>query len=553
MGRETTGALVLEDNSGTWSSVTLPTGLVSGVTGIGCLSTSECVLSGFGPSGGVLVSLNPSTGTTVQIPLPGGVTATDLTSVTCPASGTTCVVTGTNGGTAGVLLSTNGASAASVLPATGTTTVLTLSGSSCPTTTQCFAVGSGTSGGGPVGTVLTGSGSTWALQTGVPNSVTAINSVSCSGTTPFMCTASVNSGGTTLLSTTNAGATWSLPTTLPTNGRIGPISCVGTTSCFASLEVVSGTTTTGEIVASTDGGVTWAVPGSFPTGVGAITGLSCSSATQCVFVGSSSSGAAAGSLSGTTWSSTTLPGSNTFASGVACDSSTHCIATGESPTGPIAYTSSTYGSSWSQANGSAPAGIGTLTNTGLTASGLPLTYTNVQLGGTNVGVPYSTSTATDPTTVGNLFPFVGATGATYSVWAGDCTPADQPSSSYLGSTAVQAGQYAPSSSSSLTVPLSYLALRLAYPNGTPVSGATVTATVTTSSCNADVFALPSSQQDGLVEAGLPLGTAATPLTYTITATSGANTATAQISMSPSGVTVGGVTYPYPIPVPVTIP
>lgn len=556
LGREGPGALVIEDNGGTWSTVTLPTGMVSGVTSIGCLSTSLCVLSGFGPSGGLLLGLNPSSGTTTPITLPTGVTATDLTSVTCPSSGASCVVTGTAGGITGVLLSTNGTTAVNALPVTGTTTVVTLAGSSCSSPTQCFAVGTGTVGASHVGVVLAGSGTTWAPVTTVPSSVTAINSISCAtqgGAAPFMCTASVNSAGTTLLSTTNGGSNWSLPTTIPSSGLVGPINCTGALSCFATLEEVSGSTTSGVVVTTTNGGTTWSVPSGFPSGLGAITALSCASTTQCVFAGSNSAGDLTGQLSGTTWSTGGLPGSGTFASGVACDTTTHCVAAGESPTGPLAFVSSNYGSTWTQANGTAPAGIGTLTGTGLSALGLPLTYANVQdAAGTGIGVPYTTSTAADPLVIGNLYPFVGATGAAYSVWAGDCT-ANQPPAGYVASTLVQPGQYAPSGSS-LTVPLSYLALRMVDSNGQPISGATVTATVTTSGCASHVFALPSSQSDGLVEAGLPMGASGSPLAYTIHASSGAKSGTAQISMSASGVqvTTTNVTYPYPIPVPVTL-
>ncbi len=568
LGREAAGALVLEDSSGSWSKVSLPAGVVSGVSGIACLSATQCVLSGFGPSGlgsvGVLLSLNPTNGSTTQIALPTGVSATDLTSVTCPASGTSCLVTGTAGGTAGVLLTTNGTTATNVMPTLSVPAVTSLNGSACSSPTQCFAVGTGIVLANHVGVVLAGSGSTWSLQSipTSPTAVTAINNISCStqaGASPFMCTAGVTAGGPTLMSTVNGGVTWSLPTTvIPNVGQVGQLACTGAGTCMAALEQISGTTSTGTVEITTSGGATWTTSTGFPGSVGAVSALSCTSGAQCLAVGSNSSGGFAAQWNGTTWSAATVPGSATFASGAACDTATHCVAAGESPTGPIAYTVNYSGGSWtwSQASGTAPAGIGTLTGTGLDASGLPLTYQNVQYAGnTNVGVPYTTSTAANPTLVGNLFPFVGATGATYSVWSGDCT-ANQPASTYLASTLVSPGQYAPSSSSSLTVPLSYLALRIVDQNGQPLSGATVTAQVTTSGCQSETFALPSSQGDGMVEAGLPMGASGTPLDYTVTATSGANTGTAQVAVSATGVQVtppSGVTVPYPIPVTLAVP
>lgn len=558
-GRESTGALVLEDDNGAWSALALPAG-VSGISGASCLSASQCVLTGFGPGGGgtgsvgILLGVNATNGSVTPIALPFGVNATLLTSVTCAASGSSCVVTGTTGGT-GVLLSTDGTTATNVLPSTGTTTVVSLNASACSSAMQCFAVGTGTVGMTSVGVILAGSGALWALQT-VPSTVTAIRSISCStqaGASPYMCTTGVtNAGAATLLSTTNGGTTWSLPTTVPSSAIVGPLACTGATACMASLEVVFGTTTTGIVVTSSNGGVTWAASPGFPGGVGTISSLTCPTSGQCVVSGSSGSGAIAVTLSGGTWSSHTLPGAGSFASGAACDSAVHCIAVGESPTGPLAFASSDGGTTWAQASGPAPSGIGTLTNVGLTALGLPLTYQNVQYaGGTNVATPYTTSGAADPTLIANLFPFVGVTGATYSAWSGDC-PADQPAAGELSSTLVLPGQYAPNNAA-LTVPLTYLGLHLVDQFGRPMVGAIVTATVTTGGCAGDVFSLPASGGDGLVEAGLPLGSA-TPLLYRISATDSGKSGSVNISMSGNGVldTSSNVTYPYPLAIPVTL-
>jgi hypothetical protein len=247
---------------------------------------------------------------------------------------------------------------------------------------------------------------------------------------------------------------------------------------------------------------------------------------------------------GSSWTGQTLPVAASFASGVGCATTSNCIAVGETPTGPVAYTTTSGGSSWTQASGTSPGGIGGLTGSGLTASGLPLAYSQ-SVAGTLIADPYTSGSATDPTQIPNLFPFVGATGATYSVWAGDCSVADQPAAGNLTPTLVTSGQ-----NSSVTVPLSYLAVRVVDANGQPLAGATVTATVTTSSCNTDVFNLPSSQGDGLTEAALLLGNT-TPLTYTVTVTSGALTSTTNITVSATGVVnnTTGVSYPYPLAIP----
>jgi hypothetical protein len=221
------------------------------------------------------------------------------------------------------------------------------------------------------------------------------------------------------------------------------------------------------------------------------------------------------------------------------------VATGETPAGPVAYTTTNGGSSWSQASGTSPAGIGGLTGSGLIASGLPVAYSQ-SVAGTQIPFPYTTAGAANPTLIPNLFPFAGATGAAYSVWAGDCTSADEPATSNQSSTSVTSGQ-----NSAVTVPLSYLAIRAVNASGQPVAGATVTAKVTTASCTQDVFNLPSTQGDGLSETALLLGNT-TPLTYQVTVTAGALSSTTNLSVSSTGVlnTTSNTSYPYPLAVPI---
>ena len=550
-GREAQGALVLADNNGSWSSLPLPTGVITGVTGIACLTSGACVITGFGPGtggvGSVGVMFGLTSGTLTPIPVPSGVSSTALTGVTCPAASSTCVVTGNNGGTSGVLLSTDGNVATNVLPSVTGTSIVSLSAAACSSATQCYAVGTGISGLSRVGVILSGSGSTWAAQA-VPGPVTGISSVSCSPGATSMCTAAVSTGTTqSVLSTTTNGATWNLPTTaIPSGVSIGPLWCTQATTCLASVETASGSTTTAGVGVSSDGGATWAVPSGFPSNIGAISSLTCSSSTQCMLSGSGTSGAVVdvSGDGGATWTAQTLPIAASFASGAGCATTSNCLVAGETPTGPVAFTTTTGGATWTQASASSPAGIGGLTGTGLTASGLPLAYSQ-SVAGTLIAAPYTTPGAGDPSVIPNLFPFVGATGATYSAWAGDCTTADQPAASTLSSTLVTSGQNA-----SLTVPLSYLAVRVVDANGQPIAGASVTAQVTTGGCSPDVFNLPTSQGDGLSEVALLLGNA-TPLTYTLTVTSGAQTSTADITVSTTGVldNSSGVSYPYPLAVP----
>jgi hypothetical protein len=91
------------------------------------------------------------------------------------------------------------------------------------------------------------------------------------------------------------------------------------------------------------------------------------------------------------------------------------------------------------------------------------------------------------------------------------------------------------------------------PNGTPVSGAQATLTVSVAGCPADAFALPTTSAAGLIEVGTPTGTtvSGTPMTYSITATAGGQFSTATLASDPTGITnqTTGITYPHPSPVP----
>ncbi len=559
MGRSQSGAVVLEDRDGTWTSLPLPAG-VDSVTGIGCISGDRCVLTG--SSGGSGIVLGYVNGTVSQLTLPSGVTATRVSGVTCPPGAEQCLVTGTNAYGAGILLATDGKNISNVLPATGATTVTALTGSSCLGQNNCIVVGDGTTT--PTGStkptatgvVLVDNGGTWTMGT-VPATVTSIHSVSCSdgGGSP-MCTAAASASGPVLLSSTDGGATWNLPTTAPTVDRIDAIACTGSQGCVAGIEQVSGSTTTAAVLVTSDGGSTWTSASSFPSTATAISAVSCPSSTACFAAGDTSAGAfvATSVDGGSTWTSQTLPVAASFASGIACASASNCTAAGETLSGPVVFTTTDGGTTWTSASASAPNGIGGLTGNGLIATGLPLTYGNDSLTTTNsteVADPYVSATTADPIQVPNLFPFSGSTVSPYAFWAGDC-PAFQPAVTDLSAstTYVTAGN-----SASATLPLTYLALRITDQNGHPISGATVTATVTTASCPGDTFDLPPSQADGTVEVAMPAeGT--NGISYNITATAPNSTAASTVAVTATGSNVvdntTSVTYPAPIPLPITV-
>ncbi len=222
-----------------------------------------------------------------------------------------------------------------------------LYGISCPTATNCMAVGStNTQGGVPIDIVTTNGGSSWTLNT-IPGVLHQLYAVSCPSTT--ICTAV--DGGAALM-TSNAGATWSLVGLPADNESLDSISCPSTSTCVAggaasqggSCRPFPGCPQVPFYTWTTDGGSSWSESGGGSSGSlngGTITSVSCPTTTQCMVAGdqgavfSSTQAFAFGvALSG---SCTIVTGCNeegglssmTVISGVSCPSIATCGAVGD--------------------------------------------------------------------------------------------------------------------------------------------------------------------------------------------------------------------------------
>ena len=203
-----------------------------------------------------------------------------------------------------------------------------LSGVSCPGI-LCMAVGH--DGDTPIGDVWTGSG--WTLQTiSVPAgaNTNALASVSCPTTTD--CTAVGSEGLSGPLAENWDGTAWTVQTT-PGVGALTGVSCPTTDLCWA----VGGN---GSMVAEEWNGSAWTLQ-SLPAPTGAtstsLTGVSCPSASDCVAVGSytDNQGGAmtlAAQWNGTSWSILTTPNPSnstaSYLSSVSCPSAQTCTAVG---------------------------------------------------------------------------------------------------------------------------------------------------------------------------------------------------------------------------------
>ncbi len=131
-----------------------------------------------------------------------------------------------------------------------------------------------------------------------------------------------------MIGTTNSGITWQ-PESVPSGvGALTAVSCVSASICHAVSDFGSGSPS---IIATSDGGSVWS-PESFPATVTDFTGISCVDSQHCTAVGSSSGGPDAAILSttngGATWTPQTVPTAVTTLDGISCTGDATCQATG---------------------------------------------------------------------------------------------------------------------------------------------------------------------------------------------------------------------------------
>lgn len=322
---------VVPHDQGVAPVVPLSGGAASGLgsfNAISCPSATECVAVGADAKlGGVASTSNDGGSTWVQEKLDAN--EPQLDAVAC-FNVANCVAVGAG---ATVRTSDGGKTWSSSSIPTGNTTLL---GVSCPNVTSCVAVGVSPGVDGPyVGQLLvsTDGGTTWSAPK-LPVSPGALGSVDCPSST--FCVAV----GASIVVSTDGGATWSTRTV---NGGFGPlrsVACETKTTCVAvgaNPGVVQDPTAAAFGVMTNDGGATWGSV-SLPSGSGMLDVISCSS-TTCVAVGSALNGAPATFLSsstGATWTANqTLATSVSAVSALSCTSGTSCVYVGQNGKNPV--------------------------------------------------------------------------------------------------------------------------------------------------------------------------------------------------------------------------
>ena len=299
--------------------------------GVVALVALGSVVTGLGASD-VAGAASPANWSTVPVPSGTGT----LYGVTCPTS-SECFAVG-NGGF--ILKSIDGgttwASQTTPVP------VSLLQAITCPSASDCFAVGQFNDATGVI-LATTNGGTTWTSQV-LPSGVVNIglDNLSCSSDTECVAVLDYNDNGGPVLATDNGGSTWVNEPVPSGFYGLDDVSCaVGTTDCMA---VSNG------VLISTDGGASWSV-GPDPAG-GPLSSVWCGSTSTCVvFAGSDTTPTNAFTTStfGSTWTSSTVPSGVPTVTGGTCSAATACVGVGAEgfPGETAILASADGGSSWS--------------------------------------------------------------------------------------------------------------------------------------------------------------------------------------------------------------
>jgi hypothetical protein len=308
------------------------------------ITASGCALSGHPGSPRVPRVLGQATGTPLAVGQPAPSGTGDLGAVSCatvrrcwavgiagpnpaPATGATVIAATTNGGTTWKAQTVSGGSTPQ------------LSGVSCPTATECMAVGSnGASLPGSGVVITTGdAGATWTAVASPANAL-AVLSVTCAS--PTDCTAVVSDGTSTWAAhSSDFGQSWQQEGNLPSTFQPeNDLTCIAGGICLdAGYVPTSNSHGQGAVAVSADGGQTWALA-AVPSGTGVLQSTACPSTTICLAAGTTGTTVsdvvpAKGELlrstdGGHTWVQSAAPVPVEDVYGMACPSAQQCAMVG---------------------------------------------------------------------------------------------------------------------------------------------------------------------------------------------------------------------------------
>jgi hypothetical protein len=354
---------------------------------VACMSPTSCFAVGNHDSVSAPAIIERWNGTTWSVaanPLPRPPNSS-LSAVSCPTT-TNCFGVGqhtTPSGTVATLVERPSGSSWSVVasPNPAGATNSTLSGVSCVSTTMCFAVGS--SGLDPHKTLVERwNGTAWSVvaSPNQPGTFThnRLESVSCTSATSCFAVGNYDDGAIKTLVERWNGSAWSIvasPNTSSDNSRLRSVSCVSATSCIAVGDHFDTPVVGSKTLVERWNGVVWSVvasPNAPSNAFSALEGVSCTSATNCVAVGTVGDPGASNQpptkslierWNGATWAITASadPAGTTHGSlaGVSCPSATSCFAVGtySGSSGPVkTFVKALSGTVWSNVASPNPAG-----------------------------------------------------------------------------------------------------------------------------------------------------------------------------------------------------
>ena len=337
----------------TWTVQPTPTpaqGVDGLLLGVSCVSSSDCTaVGGYTSNAGPVTLAEHWDGTSWAVqatPNPTGASFSTLEGVSCP-SASDCTAVGEydiNHGTTSLPLAEHwdGSTwAIQAMPVPAGAFGVQVRAVSCPTASDCTAVGHYAKQGSPDLTLAEQwNGSTWAVQampiaSPVASSV-FLNGVSCPA--PGKCTAvgwfqRNGTGAFVALAENNYSGSWRIRSVRgpsATLGQLNAVSCTARANCTAV-----GTPSIGPVLAEHWDGSTWTVQATPGPAGAALNGVSCVSASSCTAVGTIpptgvNQAAIAERFTGGAWhrAGTASPAADEVLAGISCVSASICTAAG---------------------------------------------------------------------------------------------------------------------------------------------------------------------------------------------------------------------------------
>jgi photosystem II stability/assembly factor-like uncharacterized protein len=311
------GSMIGTTNGGkTWTTETLPSA-AGQVFGVSCATSADCqavAVDSSGSSGVILGTSNGGKTWTTEKSLSGRI----MFVVACGSSSACQALGETSAGVSVVLGTANGGKAwtAEKLPSGAFPTVV-----SCDSASDCLAAGQTKAG---VATYTTSSGGKTWQAAGAPAGFSGVNGISCH--TNCVAAGEGTTGIGVFASSGNAGKTWAAGRLPVEFYALNALACPS--GCLAAGASAYG----GAVVSAAPGGHLPPAGTQLLSSSGALSGVACH-ATTCVAVGPN--GAWVSAAGGKTWRPARLPAGTGALSAVSCASATDCVAAGRGGTAVV--------------------------------------------------------------------------------------------------------------------------------------------------------------------------------------------------------------------------